>query len=119
MPHLILEYSDNLNLQQKPLSPLFATLHDLLVTKLPTQLTHCKSRCISYPLYFIGDQNDKNAFVHLTVKILAGRSDLIKSEVIDAALAIINTFFKVHSELHIHTSVELIELNSHYVKDLA
>ncbi|MDP3269065.1 MAG: hypothetical protein Q8M40_08450 [Legionella sp.] len=119
MPHLILEYSDNLNLQQKPLSPLFSALHDLLVTKLPTQLTHCKSRCISYPLYFIGDQNDKNAFVHLTVKILAGRSDLIKSEVIDAALVIINTFFKVHSELHIYTSVELIELNSHYVKDLA
>jgi 5-carboxymethyl-2-hydroxymuconate isomerase len=55
--------------------PLFLTLHKILAEKSPTDLSSCKSRCIAHELYFIGDCDAGNAFAHLTVKILAGRSD--------------------------------------------
>lgn len=116
MPHLILEYSDNIVCPNN-LASLFDKLHHLLADELPTQLASCKSRCIAHPLFFIGDQTENNAFVHLTIKVLSGRSDSKKNHIGKMILSMLTEFFLAESShLSIKFSVELMDLDQHYFK---
>jgi 5-carboxymethyl-2-hydroxymuconate isomerase len=119
MPHLILEYSKNID-DELNFEPLFLTLHKILEEKLPTDISSCKSRCISQEFFFIGDCHVKNAFAHLTIKILAGRSDENKNRLGNEILTVMRNFFKSHkSNLTLKLSVEVMELDKHYFKMLA
>lgn len=116
MPHLILELSDNIKIS-KQLNQLFAKLHHVLAEKLPTQLSSCRSRCIIHPLFFIGDQNEKNAFVHLTLKILPGRDDAKKKSIGKELFDLLDDFFRAgQNQLNITLSVEILDLDNHYFK---
>jgi 5-carboxymethyl-2-hydroxymuconate isomerase len=72
MPHLILEYSQNLS---DPLDHqvLFAKLHAVLERVDGVRPAEIKSRAIAHEHYRIGRGAPENVFVHLTVAILAGR----------------------------------------------
>lgn len=115
MPHLILEYSNNID-KNLDLKCLFVALHKLLEEKLPTDISNCKSRYIPRELFFIGNGEDKNAFAHLTIKILAGRSDEIKNELGNNMLKIMSDFFHLKKDAELHLSVELVDLNKDYYK---
>lgn len=116
MPHLTLEYSNNIN-PTNNLNHLFDNLHNLVANELPTQLSNCKSRCIIHPLFFIGDQNKKNAFVHLTIKILSGRTDATKKNLAEKVLSLLDDHFRSESnELNLSLSVEILDLDAHYFK---
>lgn len=116
MPHLVLEYSNNITSIDR-LNPLFDKLHQLLANELPTQLSSCKSRCIAHPLFFIGDQDDTNAFVHLTIKILSGRAESKKSSLGKKILSLLSDFFMTEpSNLKINLSVEIMDLDKNYFK---
>ncbi|MCA0404321.1 MAG: 5-carboxymethyl-2-hydroxymuconate Delta-isomerase [Proteobacteria bacterium] len=116
MPHLILEYSDNLNVKEG-FNTLFKQLHYLLAEMLPTPLDNCKSRCMPQKMFFIGDQNPTNAFVHLTIKIKAGRADSLKTFLGEKALNLLTEFFKEKKrDLKINISVEILDLDGHYFK---
>ncbi|MCL9684934.1 5-carboxymethyl-2-hydroxymuconate Delta-isomerase [Legionella maioricensis] len=116
MPHLTLEYSNNLRVTDR-FNQLFDELHRLLAEELPTQLSSCKSRCIVHPLFFIGDQDEKNAFVHLTIKMLPGRADAKKKRLGEIILNILRVFFKSEStQLNLSLSVEILDLDNNYYK---
>ena len=119
MPHLILEYSNNFD-GELDFEPFFVTLHKLLEEKLPTDISSCKSRCIARELFFIGDCHIKNAFAHLTIKILAGRTDENKNKLGNEILKMMRNFFHPHKcNLILQLSVEVIDLDKHYFKVLA
>jgi 5-carboxymethyl-2-hydroxymuconate isomerase len=116
MPHLILEYSKNID-GGLNFEPLFVTLHQLLEKQLPTELSSCKSRCIPQELFFIGDCKIQNAFAHLTIKILAGRTDENKNLIGNAVLKEMSDFFQpLKQKLHLQLSVEVMDLDKHYFK---
>ncbi len=116
MPHLILEYSSNIN-SSIPMNHLFDKIHHLLAEELPTQLANCKSRCIVHPLFFLGDQDSKNAFVHLTIKIFAGRADAKKKQIGEKIIGLLDAFFRAApGVLKIDLSLEIMDLDSHYFK---
>lgn len=116
MPHLILEYSNNI-ITTENFNQLFDKLHHLLEKELPTQLSSCKSRCMAHSLFFIGDQDENNAFVHLTIKILAGRADAKKSQIGEKILLLLNDFFRSGADgLNINFSVEIMDLDKNYFK---
>jgi 5-carboxymethyl-2-hydroxymuconate isomerase len=73
MPHLILEYSDNLEMPVVA-EEIFKPLHAALVEFQPIKLADIKSRAIPCENYYIGAGTPESVFVHLTVKILTGRS---------------------------------------------
>jgi 5-carboxymethyl-2-hydroxymuconate isomerase len=73
MPHLTLEYSANLA-ETPETKTLFAELHAALVEFQPIKLADIKSRAIRCENYHIGAGSPESVFIHLTVKILAGRS---------------------------------------------
>jgi 5-carboxymethyl-2-hydroxymuconate isomerase len=70
MPHLTLEYTDNLRFD---VQPLLARLHEELVATGAVNLKGIKSRAIRHTEYRLADGNPDYAFVHVGLLIREGR----------------------------------------------
>lgn len=80
MPHLTLEYSDNL---PAPVdwTGVMAAVHAALDGLGLFRLEEVKSRTIGWRDTLIGDGKRSQSFVHLTVAILTGRSEEIRQRI--------------------------------------
>ena len=116
MPHLLLEYTNNIDFHPGS-STLLHDIHLLLAEELPTDLSSCKSRCIAHDLYYVGDGSKNNAFIHLTIKVLSGRSDEKKRFIAEEILGLLNEYFSEYKNiLSLQLSVELLDLDKNYFK---
>ncbi|HET9909333.1 MAG TPA: 5-carboxymethyl-2-hydroxymuconate isomerase, partial [Anaerolineales bacterium] len=77
MPHLTLEYTDNLDVD---VQPLLARLHEEIVATGAINLKGIKSRVICHTQYRIADGNPDYAFVHVELLIREGRPLDIQKE---------------------------------------
>ena len=106
MPHLVLEYSNNIE-EKESFENLFYQLHQILVTVCSATLESCKSRAIPCEIYYIGDGNSKNAFVHLDICLAAGRSLEVRKEVGRQMLEVLGEYFlKSLKNLNLQITVE-------------
>jgi 5-carboxymethyl-2-hydroxymuconate isomerase len=79
MPHLILEYSDNL--PRDVAGPdLFRRLHRVLAEAGGIDIGNCKSRSVELDRFLVGDAPEPGSFAHLGVAILEGRPAALKAE---------------------------------------
>ena len=86
MPHLRIEYSANL--AAKPdWRALFADLHGLLQQLAGIATANCKSRASCAEHFLIGDGTTAEAFVHLDLQLLEGRSAELLGDIGQAALS--------------------------------
>ncbi|WP_131782404.1 hypothetical protein [Legionella gresilensis] len=116
MPHLVLEYSNNIDIRPEVIT-FFAKAHSLLEKMLPTKLSSCKSRCISYDNFYIGSGQIDNAMIHLTLKMLAGRSDSVKEQVGQKLIELMKKCFQQRNKnLNLEFSVEIMETSLPYFK---
>lgn len=116
MPHVILECSDNI-IEQLHVSSLFAEIHLILEKQLPTQLSSCKSRCVVHNLFYLGDGDKANAFLHLTVKVLAGRTNEVKNQLGEHLLKLLGEHVQSYkNKSGLQLSIEILDLNEHYFK---
>lgn len=115
MPHLILECSDKIAGSIK-FDPLFNHLHQYLAENLPTQVNSCKSRVAIRDHYYIGNNYEKNLFIHLTLKILPGRTDETKNKVCTHIHNFLKDLIEKQGIDNTSISVELLELSPYYVK---
>jgi 5-carboxymethyl-2-hydroxymuconate isomerase len=86
MPHLTLEYTDNL---QVDVQPLLARLHAEVVATGAINLKGIKSRAIRHTDYRIADGNPDYAFVHVNLLIREGRSIEIQKEAARRVMAVL------------------------------
>lgn len=115
MPHLTLEYSSNM--LEKDFTHLFLHIHELLATQLPTQLTACKSKIIRCDNYVIGDANKNNAFVHLSIKILKGRSLELKNSIANTIMIQLKEAFEASAkQWDLQISLSIDDLPDVYLK---
>ena len=115
MPHIILECSNNI--VEKNLSSLIIDIHTLLTQMLPTQLSGCKSRIIRDKDYVVGNNDPQNAFVHVTVKVLKGRSKDLLDSVANAIMDKLKVVFqKSFSALNLQFTIAIEELPEVYHK---
>lgn len=115
MPHLILEASSNIIETNDKVKVILQDCQNLLVERLPTKLTSCKSRLVLHDVFVLGDNNPANAFVHLSVRILKGRSANLINEVSNILVEVLSQGFSKSSEqLHLGISVEITDLNDSY-----
>ncbi len=106
MPHLVLEYSNNIK-EKGFFKPLFSQLHQILVGVCSASLESCKSRAVAHENYYIGDGNSKNAFVHLEVRLADGRSLSVREETGRQMLKILSEHFsKSLKELNLQITIE-------------
>lgn len=73
MPHLIMEFSKNLG-NAAELEPLLKELHQIVGTAESVNIETVKSRLYPHEIYYVGADSSRRAFLHLTIKILPGRT---------------------------------------------
>jgi 5-carboxymethyl-2-hydroxymuconate isomerase len=93
MPHLTLEYSDNLP-APVDFDALFARLHEALVETGSFRLADLKSRAVPRPCFRVGAGSPESVFVHLTVAIFAGRELAQQQAIGERLLTILKTAFE-------------------------
>jgi 5-carboxymethyl-2-hydroxymuconate isomerase len=108
MPHLTLEYTDNIEVD---VQPLLTRLHEEVVATGAINLKGIKSRAIKHSQYRIADGNPDYAFVHVGLLIREGRPIEIQKEATKRVMAVLKDTFGYRFEKgYISLSVDLKEM---------
>ena len=108
MPHLTLEYSDNIEVD---VQPLLARLHEELVATGAINLKGIKSRAIKHTQYRIADGNPDYAFVHVGLLIREGRPIEIQKEATQRVMKVLKeTFGMLFETRKLSLTVDLKEM---------
>ena len=108
MPHLTLEYTDNLTFD---VQSLLARLHDELAATGAVNLKGIKSRAIRRTEYRIADGNPVYAFVHVNLLIREGRPIEIQRDAAQRTMAVLKEIFQSRFEDgYLSLSVDIKEM---------
>ena len=108
MPHLTLEYSDNLSFD---VQPLLARLHTELVATGAINLKGIKSRAVCHSQYRIADGDPDYAFVHVNLLIREGRPLEIQKEAAQRVMTVLKETFGYRFENgYLSISVDIKEM---------
>jgi len=108
MPHLTLEYTDNINFE---VQPLLARLHRELVATGAINLKGLKSRAIRHSDYRIADGDPNYAFVHVNLLIREGRPLEIQKNAAQRVMAVLKEAFGYRFEdNYLSLSVDIKEM---------
>lgn len=112
MPHIIVEYTDNLK-PETDISLLLQSLNNVLIARSPVfPIGGIRSRAIELHDYCVADGTVDDAFVHITFKIGAGRSNEVKDEACQALFnVVIKHFEEIFSKRTLALSLELVEFS--------
>ncbi|MEM7563431.1 MAG: hypothetical protein AAF353_10340 [Pseudomonadota bacterium] len=109
MPHIVLEYSDNL----PPLvdySALFGEVHQALNLIGGIKLENCKSRARVASPFYVGDGNSANAFIHLDIEFVKGRSDEVKKAIGAQCLSLLQKYYQKQLNEHLQITVKIDDI---------
>ena len=90
MPHMLVEYSDNLEFD---IQTLFARLADAMLATKVVRVKGFRFRAMAYSDYLVADGKANNAFVHLGLRIREGRPQERKEALAQACLSVLEEFF--------------------------
>lgn len=108
MPHLTLEYTDNLTFD---VQPLLARLHSELVATGAINLKGIKSRAIRHTAYRSADGDPAYAFVHVNLLIRAGRPLETQQEAARRVLTVLkDAFGRRFDDGYLSLSVDIQEM---------
>jgi 5-carboxymethyl-2-hydroxymuconate isomerase len=108
MPHLTLEYTDNLDFD---IQPLLARLHSELVDTGAVNLKGLKSRAVRRTEYRIADGNPDYAFVAVSLLIREGRPPEVQREFAQRVMDVLKEMFGDRFvDGHMSLSVDIKEM---------
>lgn len=108
MPHLVLEYSDNIEVD---VQPLLARLHEEVVATGAINLKGIKSRAIKHTQYRIADGDPDYAFVHVGLLIREGRPIKTQKEATQRVMNVLKeTFGRYFETRKLSLTVDLKEM---------
>lgn len=108
MPHLTLEYTDNIEVD---VQPLLARLHEEVVATGAINLKGIKSRAIKHTRYRIADGDPDYAFVHVGLLIREGRPIEVQQEATQRVMKVLKATFGSRFENgYLSLSVDLKEM---------
>jgi 5-carboxymethyl-2-hydroxymuconate isomerase len=112
MPHVIVEYTANLRADAR-IGELLATINDTLIAQSGVfPIGGIRSRAIALDDYRIADGSGDDAFVHVTLKIGAGRDEATKKKACDALFAAIDAHFAaLFATRYLALSLEVVEFS--------
>ena len=123
MPHLTLEYTDNIEVD---VQPLLARLHEEVVATGAINLKGIKSRAIKQTQYRVADGDPDYAFVHVGLLIREGRPVEIQKEATQRVMKVLKeTFGHLFEKRKLSLTVDLkemrdgIALTDHNIPDKA
>lgn len=109
MPHITVEYTDNLKVDGD-IKGLLKKLNEALIDE-GFPIGGVRSRAIELKDYIIADgTGEDDSFVHVTLKIGAGRTNEVKKSACDRLFSIIESHFETQfTNRYIALSLELFE----------
>lgn len=108
MPHITVEYTDNIDFEPQPL---LARLHAEMVATGVVNQKGLKSRVIRHTHYRIADGNPDYAFVHVNMLIREGRPQEVQVNMAQRVLAVLKeTFGERFENSYLSLSVDLKEM---------
>ncbi len=117
MPHLTLEYTNNLDLPADTNAVLLA-LHQVLQDVGGINIANCKSRLYPLAHFFIADNQRDEGFVHLDIVFVRGRSDAVKAQISQQCLDILKAAFLPMAQIPVQITVNVgdipLEMYSKY-----
>lgn len=118
MPHLLLEYSDNLT-PHVPLDTLLSGLHKHFTSFDTIPLEDTKTRATSYTHYRVGSHGRQKAFMHLNILMMRGRPEALRAQIGQAMVDFLTSELAKHMppQLPFVVTVEIREMErSDYFK---
>lgn len=93
MPHITLEYSDNIQIAEEKITGMFQQIHSVLSEI--ADINRCKSRAYKVSQYFIGSGEVKSALVYVQIAMLKSpaRTEEVKQQVLEKIMSILNQLF--------------------------
>jgi 5-carboxymethyl-2-hydroxymuconate isomerase len=112
MPHITVEYTANLK-PEADIPGLLAKINDVLIAQNGVfPVGGIRSRAIELSDFRIADGADDDAFVHVTVKIGAGRDETVKKRAFDALFDAIKAHFApIYAKRYLALSMEIAEFS--------
>lgn len=112
MPHIIVEYTNNIKAGAN-IPSLLERIHEVIISKSPLfPIGGLRSRAIELQDYRVADGKEDDAFVHVTIKIGAGRSEEDKKATCDELFEVIKDHFgELFSKRYLALSMELVEFS--------
>ena len=108
MPHLTLEYTDNIDVD---VQPLLARLHEEVVATGAINLKGIKSRAIQHTQYRIADGDPDYAFVHVSLLIREGRPIDVQKDATQRVMKVLKeTFGQLFETQKLSLTVDLKEM---------
>ena len=108
MPHLILEYTENVEFESRPF---FSALHEAIVATGAVNMKGLWSRAIKLTDYYIADGNPDYKLVHLRIVLREGRPRGVREQISQQAMAHLEETFGHYRESgHITISTDVKEL---------
>jgi 5-carboxymethyl-2-hydroxymuconate isomerase len=108
MPHLTLEYTDNIEVD---VQPLLARLHEEVVATGAINLKGIKSRAIKHTQYRIADGDTDYAFVHVSLLIREGRAIDVQKDATQRVMKVLKeTFGYLFETQKLSLTVDLKEM---------
>lgn len=115
MPQITVDYSDRL--ADTFDRPAFArALHERVVETAGATPQACKTQFRRAEDVVVGPDIDGHAVVHVTVGLLAGRTDETKTRLTGEVLDLLREYVKPTGDLTLHASAEVRELDGSYTK---
>jgi 5-carboxymethyl-2-hydroxymuconate isomerase len=110
MPHLTLEYTNNVSAEIN-VHELLTAFHGILADVAGIRIENCKSRAIPLDDYLVGAGSPKGAFVHLEVRLFKGRSETLKREIGSRFLKLLGEYFVTPlAESELQITVQIVEM---------
>ena len=111
MPHLIVEYTDNL--ADMPQAPLLDALNAAVIASGQVHNeTDLKSRLVRTEQYVIGtDPTASRGFVHAELRLLAGRTPEVKRDLSDRIAAVLREMTPQPEGMLVQLSVDIVDMD--------
>ncbi len=110
MPQISLEYTGNIT-QEIDTQALFSMIHQVLGDLAGIPIENCKSRAIQLDNFHIAKGEPNNAFIHLEIRFIEGRTPEMKMEIGDQCLGYLESYFsEAASSLNLQITVEILDI---------
>ena len=111
MPHLIVEYSDNLE-QALDMTALVRALHEAAIETGVFPIGGIRTRAARRDIYRIADGHSDNAFIHMQARIGAGRPAEVRQQAAEHIFARLKAeTTKVFASRPLGLTIEIVEID--------
>lgn len=114
MPHIVVEYTDGIN-RAVDIPKLCSALHDDLATRESVDIHAIKTRALLVQYTIVGDGDEPDRMIHITLRLLPGRSDDLKCEMTQGLANVARDI--AHHDDRITITAEIVDMHGpSYIK---